>query len=309
MDAESSVPTMIDRGMVAEYLKVPGQMDNKYSRGCVLLATGSPTYPGAALLGVLGAARAGVGLLRYLGPERCENLILPVVPEAVLGAGRFDCAVIGSGWDSTMASVAEQLARECALQEKPLVVDAGALPGAREWAGKGGRLVVTPHAGEAVQLIQQLGITGSFGDVAGEGGEGDSLRAVVEANVADVAVLLARELGAVVVLKAAQTAVAAPSGQVWQFQAPSGWGATAGAGDVLAGVIGALVAAAGPQQLMGDVAAVCAAVAVHGWAAGIAAGVTSNSLRETGSPGRPIVASQIAAAVPSVIEEVLTRAG
>ncbi len=63
--------TALDRrGMRAAQIAVPGQDDDKYTRGVLGVITGSTLYPGAAVLGVEAALRTGVGMVRYLGPER-----------------------------------------------------------------------------------------------------------------------------------------------------------------------------------------------------------------------------------------------
>lgn len=277
---------------------MPGAGDDKYSRGTVLLATGSPTYPGAAVLGVLGAAHFGAGVVRYLGPERNEGLVLAACPEAVISGGRFDGAVIGSGWDSSMATVADSIARQCAKDHLPLVVDAGALHGVGEWVRAGAFVVATPHAGEAVGMLERLAIPATRQDV--------------EADPQEFAVQIARETGAVVVLKAATTAVATPDGQTFVFEPPSSWGATAGAGDVLAGAIGAALGGAandvtqGMAQETARLVAVQDAVTVHGLASSIAAGVLDQSLELTGKPGQPITATQIAQHIPDAIGALLS---
>lgn len=262
----------------AHFLRTPGQEDDKYSRGTVLLATGSPTYPGAAVLGVLGAARYGAGMVRYLGPDRCSDLVLGRVPEAVLGGGSFEAAVIGSGWDGSMATAADLIARQCAKDSKPLVVDAGALHGVPEWARAGARVVATPHPGEAASMFAALEPTAEV------------TRAEIQTDPETFAVRLAELTGAVVVLKSYRTVVAAPGGNKEVFTPTASWGATPGAGDVLAGAIGA--ALAGSRK---DVAGTAfSAVVVHGLAAGLASGVVRPGLEPTGSSGRPILATDIA---------------
>lgn len=292
---------MIDRTLVADQLRVPTDKDTKYSRGALLLATGSPTYPGAAVLGALGASACGVGILRYAGPQRCENLILASLPEAVIGGGHFDGAVVGSGWDSSMTSYVEMVARECATKDHPLIVDAGALGGVREWARTNFQVVATPHPGEAARMFAQLEPTRSA----------HWSREHIEEDVRGAALRLADLSGAIVVLKAATTCVATPSGETWMFEAPTAWGATAGAGDVLAGVIGALVVGR-RRECDGNESsslpqAVAAAVGLHGFAAAIAAGVMTDKMELTGVPGHPITASQIAEAIPQAYGNLLLR--
>lgn len=313
---------------VAGRLSEPGPSDNKYTRGVVLMATGSPTYLGAAVLGCLGAARSGAGFVRYLGPQRCEDLILTRIPEAVMGGGRMDSAVLGSGWDSSMASIADLVATESARIGLPLVVDAGALAGAAEWAEMGAQVIVTPHLSEAAKMLKRLD---RKNDVTAE---------EIQEHQVHYAELLASRLGVLIALKGATTVVAGPGLPSYSFTAEAGWGGTAGAGDVLAGAIGTFVAQAHatvgedqnrPGERHAEAAAggkpstarrtttdvhssadtdrllksVAAAVGVHGFAAGIACGVLDRDLRPTGRRGNPILASDIADSIPAVINALL----
>ncbi len=267
-------------------LSVPGALDDKYSRGTVLLATGSPTYPGAAVLGALGAAHYGVGMVRYLGCDRCSDLVLDRLPEAVLGGGRFDAAVLGSGWDASMATAADMIARQSAKQGKPLVVDAGALHGVREWVQAGARVVATPHPGEAASMLSLLAP------------DQNVTRQDVEADPETYACRIADLTGATVVLKAYRTVVASPGGAHRTFVPPGSWGATAGAGDVLAGAIGAALVG---KERMEPAQAAFTAVVAHGLAAGLASGVVSGNLNLTGKAGHPILASEIAGALSQAV--------
>jgi NAD(P)H-hydrate repair Nnr-like enzyme with NAD(P)H-hydrate dehydratase domain len=110
------------------------------------------------------------------------------------------------------------------------VADAGALPALPNQLAP--HVVLTPHAGELASLLQRLG------------GEDD--RDAVEAGTLDAARRAAAVTGATVLLKGATTLVAAPGGDVYSQSDGTPWLATAGSGDVLAGVIGALLAQSGP---------------------------------------------------------------
>ena len=87
----------------------PGSGDSKYTRGVVGLITGSDKYPGAAVLGVTAAAKAGAGYIRYMGTEYTQQLVLQSRPEPVMGispGSHIDAWVIGSGMaDTGSASV------------------------------------------------------------------------------------------------------------------------------------------------------------------------------------------------------------
>lgn len=265
-----------DVASAASGIFVPGETDDKYSRGVLGIATGSEQYPGAAILGTDAAARTGVGMIRYVGPKRAEDLILARRPEAVFGFGRVQAWLIGSGIgsiDDDQARAAE--VRRAAADDVPLVLDAGALPlvhGAR-------RAFVTPHAGEMASLVTTLGEKRD--------------REWVEEHPREAAEQVARETGACVVLKGATTRVLA--GETgYELRGAPGWLATAGAGDVLAGILGAIVATHA-DDAEGDRAARLAATAVtiHSLAAVLA------------SDGGPITALDTAEAIPHVIRALL----
>lgn len=290
----------IDAKFVARNLTVPTATDNKYTRGTLLLATGSPTYPGAAVLGTFGALHSGVGMVRFVGPDRAQDLILSAAPEAVLTAGTFNAAVVGSGYDFSMASLIDSVARTCEEEALPLIADAGALVGVRGWARTNPLVIATPHAGEATKMFEQVAP------------QLEVTRDQVEGDVQTFATKLAQLTRATIVLKAAQTAVATPEGNTWLFTAPAAWGGVAGAGDVLAGTIGALVSLSVaqstgvPEPQSVALAAACA-VGLHGLAAGRASCVLDADFQPTGAPGRPIVASDISAALARTIGELLAE--
>src|SRR6195952_1616698 len=84
-----------------KWIAVPGENDDKYSRGVLGFVTGSARYPGAAVLGVEAALHTGVGMVRYLGPGRPTRLVLQRRPEAVTAEGRVQAWVLGSGQDAS----------------------------------------------------------------------------------------------------------------------------------------------------------------------------------------------------------------
>lgn len=272
------------RSDTASRVRVPTPQDDKYSRGVVALRTGSDAYPGAAALGVEAAWRAGAGFVRFVGEGRAADAVLARRPETVTGSDtgrtRIGAWVIGSGTDASARSAEEESAlREILAGSVPVVVDAGAIDLAIDAAAP---LVVTPHAGEFSRLQERLGLAPSE--------TADREHAVAHAAAA---------LGGVVLLKGARTLIAEPDGTVVSVDESTGWLATAGTGDVLAGVIGALVAANPEVPIAGSAAS---AAWVHGRAGKHAAGL----LGESRTPhGHPVVALDVAAAVPHVIAELL----
>ena len=278
-------------------LRMPTATDDKYSRGVVGLRTGSEAFPGAAVLGVEAAWRAGAGMVRYVGPPRPSELVLQRRPETVTATGRVQAWVIGSGTDAAARTNAESAAlRDLLDGDVAIVVDAGALDLS---VGARAPLVVTPHAGEFARLNELLGQEAV--DLPASGDDDVSRRAHVVAQTA-------ARLGRTILLKGSRTLVATPAGRVIAVQAGTAWLAAAGTGDVLAGILGALVAGrAADGEVSDDDLAVLAATAawVHGAAARVAAG--QSSPREAAASeapaggGMPIVALEVAHAVPAVI--------
>lgn len=266
----------LEHADVADLWPVPGARDHKYTRGVVGVVAGSEDYPGAAVLTVTAALEAGAGMVRYLGPRRCEDLVLAACPETVPGRGQVQAWVVGPG------APAADLVRQALESGEPCVVDAGALDVLAELAQAGGltdpgRLLLTPHAGELARLLTRL-----------EGA--DVAREAVEADPVGASRRAAGRTGAVVLLKGSATVVAPadPDAPVRvQADAPA-WLATAGVGDVLAGVAGVLLAAGLDPVDAGSLAAL-----VHGVAA------------DRATPGGPVRALAVARALPSAVAHLL----
>jgi len=253
------------------FLREPKASDDKYSRGVVGFITGSEQFPGAAILGVTAAMRTGIGMVRYLGPRAVGELLIQVRPEAVLSDGRAQAWVFGSG----VPEVDPQVAVMQAHFEKAdlAVIDAGALFSLD--LSKGNALaVLTPHAGELARL---LGVS----------------RSEVEENPAHFAEQAAKEFQCAVLLKGNTTHICSPKGEVVAVTNLSSALSTAGTGDVLAGILGALLAAnfeaASENSLMEIIEL---AVRLHSSAADLAA--------QSG----PIVALDVAEAVRQVISDI-----
>lgn len=253
----------LDAADVARLLPRPAAAGHKYSRGVVGLRTGSARYPGAALLGVAGASCGLAGMIRYDGPA--ADLVRAAWPEVVAGPGRVQAWVVGSGNDDPSAELAA-----CLADGVPTVVDAGALAGFPGAAGS--PVVLTPHAGE---LSLMLGVP----------------REEIEAAPLAHARLAAQRYGAVVLLKGRRTLIAGPaSGSPVRVNTTGvPWLGTAGSGDVLAGLIGALLAGG-----LTPWDAASAGAWLHGEAA-------ARAFEESGPP----VAGRVAAALPAVVGELL----
>ncbi len=220
---------------LARWYPFPKPTSHKYSRGVLLLDTGSLRYPGAALLGCAGALYTGVGMVRYCG-DAPASLVLGRHPSVVVGQGRAQAAVIGSGWgeadDVRVAAVA--------ALGLPVVADAEALHTLPQRSLDG--WLLTPHAGELARL---LGVE----------------RSSVEADPLGHVRGAAARTGATVLLKGATQYVAEPTGRVTIPVEGPAWTAQAGSGDVLAGMCGALMAGGLPAWQAATLAASLQALA------------------------------------------------
>ncbi len=283
----------------AAWITPPTDADDKYSRGVLGLATGSIPYPGAAVLGIEAALHTGVGMVRYAGPEPVGRLVLERRPEAVLGSGRVNAWVVGSGMparsslDATTDEGSDRV--DAALASgAPVVLDAATVGRAPESVGPA---IITPHAGELATL---LGVP----------------REAVLADPEGHAVRAAAAFGAVVLLKGSRTLVARRGDEdtaagpgrgpaTVSVQEATPWLATAGAGDALAGILGALVAtrAAREGRVTADDLLALGATAsfVHGRAARAAARARAFD----GRGGGPFTILELCAAIPEVIRALL----
>ncbi|MEV7972480.1 NAD(P)H-hydrate dehydratase [Cellulomonas sp. NPDC089187] len=283
LDREQAAVIRLDAEDIPALWPVPGSGDHKYTRGVLGVVAGTAMYPGAAVLAVTAAVRAGVGMIRYQGPDRVVDAVLAARPEVVHGDGRVQAWLLGPGVDPGDRDQAERVrqAADRALREgQPVVLDAGALGLLPErlapWC------VLTPHAGELATLLTARGVP-----VDRAGVEREPLRWARRAQ---------EVTGATVLLKGSTTVVVGPQGACFSQADAPGWLATAGSGDVLSGVLGALLAGRADQVIEDpSAAAALAAVAalVHGRAA-----VRAN-------PGGPVAALDVAEAVAPTVAELL----
>jgi hydroxyethylthiazole kinase-like uncharacterized protein yjeF len=272
LDLPSTDMLGFDAADVAARWPKPGPNDDKYTQGVTGILAGSATYPGAAVLCTGAAVAATSGMVRYAGSAGPQ--VLSQWPEVIAApspqaSGRVQAWAVGPGLgtDETGA-VALTFALESDL---PLIVDADALTILAAHpdliAGRAAPTVLTPHAGE-------------FERLAGAPPGSDRVAATRK---------LAHRLGATVLLKGNVTIVADPGGSVYLNPAGQSWAATAGSGDVLSGIIGALLAAGLPA---GEAAA--SAAFVHARAANLSAA-------DPGPHPAPTSASRILAHVRAAI--------
>ncbi|MDO5694571.1 MAG: ADP/ATP-dependent (S)-NAD(P)H-hydrate dehydratase [Aeriscardovia aeriphila] len=295
------------------------------------LLTGSERYPGAGVLSASAACSAGAGYCRFWGPSLAKASLLLAHPELVFddeesltsALSRVSCWVVGSGFAGLDASeprfplISQLFAQDyqCASSSRCaqdfqrassdayVVVDAGALLAFVE-AGKAGkadtstahhapRCVITPHTGEMARVMTAL----------------TSERWThqqVEEQPRQCAQYVADNLGCVVVLKGNTTYIAAPEEQ-YELSSPTTWLASAGTGDVLAGILGALIAhnSAKLRDRKVSLATVCAtAVLLHSVAGALASRVITPEsavqllrgdaeLDDVAQLGQPLTASTV----------------
>jgi len=234
---------------VAARWPVPGPHDDKYTQGVTGVMAGSSTYPGAAVLCTGAAVAATSGMVRYTGSAHSE--VLAHWPEVIASptpasAGRVQAWVVGPGLGTDSVGAA---ALWFALDtELPVLVDADGLTILAAHpdlvANRTAPTLLTPHAGEFARLA---------GAAPGDDRVGACRR-------------LADALGATVLLKGNVTVIADPGGPVYLNPAGQSWAATAGSGDVLSGVIGALLASG-----LAPAEAAAAGAFVHARAAALSA--------------------------------------
>jgi NAD(P)H-hydrate epimerase len=301
---ETPAPATMDDRAAAELLPERAPRGHKGMFGKVLVIAGSLDYAGAALLVCRAAGRGGAGLVTLAVPESLQPLFAAKVVEATTMAlpeddveevdpepaiarildHDHDAIVVGPGLRPGLATA--ELVRlllaapEDGVDPAPLVLDAEALRSIATmgewWAGSLRPCVLTPHVGEFERLRAGSGVDpSSDGDLADDD---EARRAAARAA--------AEAWAQVVVLKGARTVIAEPDGTVTvaPFENPAL--ASGGTGDVLSGLIGALLAQGlppGPAARLG--------VYLHG-----AAG--DNVRDRLGDAG--LLASDLPEAVPSV---------
>jgi ADP-dependent NAD(P)H-hydrate dehydratase / NAD(P)H-hydrate epimerase len=231
---------------VAERLPQPGLSSSKYTRGVVGVAAGSEQYPGAAVLSSGGALHGGAGYVRFAStahpaeqvrlrfPEVVVTEVAPDDPaaraEGTLDAGRVQAWVVGSGLGTDESAAA--VVRALLETDLPVLVDADGLSVAAEdpdllRSRRGRPTLVTPHEGEFARLI---------------GGDREDVTAQLTADRLGTVRRAAADLGVTVLLKGSTTLVVTPEGEARVNRTGTGWLATAGSGDVLSGLCGALLA-------------------------------------------------------------------
>jgi ADP-dependent NAD(P)H-hydrate dehydratase / NAD(P)H-hydrate epimerase len=271
-------------------IKPPLQSDHKYTRGVLGMVTGSHQYPGAAVLTTAAALATGVGMVRFFPEATRAELALLVLqrsPEVVVAPGKVHAWLLGSGiapaggWTLSNWLRHRQMATAKA-HAAPTVLDAGSL----YLAGTlGSSTLVTPHAGELAELLSTRGVPVNHRDITDD--------------PQHWATMAQQTLGVTVLLKGEHTVVAGKDTCI-ALPPSTPWLATAGTGDVLAGIVGALVATQHLEvvcnpALMAPLAATAAYI--HARAAELASG------------GGPLTASALIQAISQVMRELLSTRG
>jgi hydroxyethylthiazole kinase-like uncharacterized protein yjeF len=289
------------RDDIAARLPRPGPESDKYRRGVVGVLAGSDRFAGAAVLATGGAVRGGAGMVRVVTASVPAAVVRQAWPEAVLtvhpddgdwdlpgSVGRVQAWVAGPGMGTGPDAVA-RLAAVLAT-DLPALVDADGLTilsQHQDLLPRCAPTLITPHAGELGRLL-------------------GTDPAAVEARRLEHARRAAERLGLTVLLKGSTTVIASP-GETTALVNPTGtpWLATAGTGDVLSGLAGALLA-----QGLGPAWAAAAAAYLHGMAARLAAAGTRRRRRSREAatepvPEAPIGAFDVVTALPAAIRGVL----
>jgi hydroxyethylthiazole kinase-like uncharacterized protein yjeF len=272
---------------VGALLPRPGAESDKYRRGVLGILAGSDRYTGAAVLSVGGAIRGGAGMVRLVSASRAADVVRQHWPEAVIttidpanpgaaieSAGRVQAWAAGPGLGT--GEEAETLLAAVLATPLPVLVDADGLTvlsRRRDLLSRpaGAITLITPHSGELARLI-------------------NGTSSEIEARRLDSVRRAATELGVTVLLKGSTTIVATPADTepVLVNATGTAWLATAGSGDVLSGLAGALLA----QGVRPASHAAAAAAFLHGLAGRLAA-------REA-----PIGAADLVTTLPDAIRSV-----
>ncbi|MDR7302524.1 NAD(P)H-hydrate dehydratase [Haloactinomyces albus] len=289
---------LLDVADVGAGWPVPAPRDDKYSQGVVGVAAGSANFPGAAVLTGGAAVQATSGMVRYAGPA--ADAVRSHWPEvvatgSVADSGRVQSWAVGPGIGTgssgraVMAEILESGRAVCADADAiTLLAEDSILWDARD---PDAPLVLTPHSGEFARLA------GDFG--------ADRVSAARE---------VAMRYGIVLLLKGNSTVIAAADGRVLVNTSGHAWPSTAGSGDVLTGLIGALLAsgvepwlACGYATYVHSLAAEIAAYGGSG-AAGTPGTATDPELDGAPGAGAPIGASALLASLPDAVRAVRAHA-
>jgi hydroxyethylthiazole kinase-like uncharacterized protein yjeF len=271
-----------DRALIKKVVLVPGLEQDKYSRGVLGVITGSKRYPGAAVLTTKAAQKTGVGMIRFYSKIKQVNyLVLEKNPETVTQKGQVQAWLLGSGITPDGDNFFTRRKLNKAInQGLSQVLDAGAL----YLAGKQtSPTIITPHYQELARLFENNSINVSVAEI--------------RKDPEKWAKKAAQEFGVTVLLKG-NLSVITDGKKVVKIKSLTTFLATAGTGDVLAGILGALVATNYLRIRNKTISLIeiaqCACL-IHQFSA------------LESSQGGPISASMIIERIPSVIGKAISR--
>ena len=271
-----------DDSFVAALWPTPGEHDSKYTRGVVNVVAGSKKYPGAGLLAARAARWGGAGMVRHVGAGavfEAGSAAIVVQPDSRIG-DRADSYVVGPGlgkgkrWRKVVKAALKTAG--CVVLDATalnLLADSGKLR--ERLRTRHGPTLLTPHGGEFARLLSGYGIDLSLPGPA-------------------AALALAAASGAVVYLKGSVGVVATPTGDLIATRRTSEHLSTAGTGDVLAGLVGSLIAAGKPADDWMLALYCAAAVIVHSLAAEIVV-----------DDGEPLTADELEEELPAALADLL----
>ena len=309
---------VMERSDYRDTLEIPDEHSHKYTRGVLGMLTGSLEYPGAALMSVRAALNTGVGMVRFgTNSHELRQLMIAHNPEAVYFTGtpavqRVTVWAGGSGFSHDSLDKSRYLLHA----PEPAIVDAGACDLAAEYVATnkplGAHKILTPHAGELARFLR---IVHEVAPVTWKERLGEAVvpsRTDIEAEPFRWVRAASDLSGATVMLKGGYTIIAAPNGATYSVAGGSPWLATAGSGDTLTGIYGALLAQTiAALEARNEEVEVCTfasvgalAVYLHGEAA--RASVTGSI--ENALPG-PAPATRVAQMLPEVIARLIAAEG
>jgi hydroxyethylthiazole kinase-like uncharacterized protein yjeF len=217
----------------------PDAAGHKYSRGVVGVLAGSEDYPGAGVLTTTSAVNTGAGMVRYLGSAFVAEFVIGLHPEVVSASGRVNAVVFGPG--DPEPEFVQAVVDALTDTHIPVIIDAGGLDMVGRAEAMAGTwmadrpIIITPHAGELARLLSRL-----LGEI------------ITATRIGEDPIGWARQAaeltGTIVLLKGHHTIIATPDGHIVLPEPGPANLATAGSGDVLAGILGTLTAIASARH-------------------------------------------------------------
>jgi hydroxyethylthiazole kinase-like uncharacterized protein yjeF len=219
--------TPLDRAALEQHSLPPVKDGDKESKGRILVIAGSREVPGAALLCATAAMRAGAGKLSIATDETVSDQIAIAMPEAkvvALSDADFDADAIVAGPGMSSEQDCARIAAALLATYTPLALDAALLHAMEPPdAQRASPPILLPHAGELASLLD------CDEEEIGRDPIGCGLRA-------------AERYRSIVLVKGVTSHVVTPAGECWTYDGGAPGLGVSGSGDVLAGIVGGLLA-------------------------------------------------------------------